>query len=601
MRFCTYNCCSLKKNIDLIRELTNNQIELIFLQETFVTSSDTFILDYIDEYYNCISIPAVYSDKSISNVAGRPMGGISCLYRNNINNLNVKLIKNTNDFMVLQVTYESISFIFVNVYIRSDLGDPASLALYLENLSIIEFLLEDIDYESIFLLGDFNADPFSGRAWDNLKDFFETHQLECFDFNNLRNSDYTYMSYSSGHTKWLDHIIGRTMNGVAVRSVEVLYDVIGSDHLPLLCEIAVPNLISDNVSSIVTTPQSSPDMYVDWASLNREELASICDNACEIQGCFEDNYSLNCHDVNCDKSDCLELIDDLYDLIVSSVESSSMVFLKEKTRKSKYKVIPGWNRIVKSSYLDFRDKYKVWCERGRPRDHFTFDQMRISRSVFKDKLKDCKCNENREIMLSIESKFQSKNMKDFWKEVKSKKGKNSVSNAIDGYTDSDEIVRLFSNKFIPDNFINDDNVIFEDEGFRNCTSENFNTAISSFRFKEYIDLLKTGGGHDNIHSIFLKLASDTFIDNCNYFLNSCFRHNHIPEKLLRGEISPIIKDKKGNKCDSNNYRPIMQSSCLLKFIEIHLVSILEEKINFKPCQFGFIKNMSTNEACLLLK
>ena len=78
-------------------------------------------------------------------------------------------------------------------------------------------------------------------------------------------------------------------------------------------------------------------------------------------------------------------------------------------------------------------------------------------------------------------------------------------------------------------------------------------------------------------------------------------HCFIPKRLLRGDISPIVKDKKGNKSDSNNFRPIMQSSCLLKILEMHILSILDDKIMFTPNQFGFVKNLSTTEACFLLK
>ena len=36
LRICTFNCCSLKKNIDLVRELTSKCSDIIFLQEILV-------------------------------------------------------------------------------------------------------------------------------------------------------------------------------------------------------------------------------------------------------------------------------------------------------------------------------------------------------------------------------------------------------------------------------------------------------------------------------------------------------------------------------------------------------------------------------------
>ena len=68
-----------------------------------------------------------------------------------------------------------------------------------------------------------------------------------------------------------------------------------------------------------------------------------------------------------------------------------------------------------------------------------------------------------------------------------------------------------------------------------------------------------------------------------------------------GDINPIIKNLKGNTTDSSNFRPVMQSSCLLKIFELHILSYLEEKIHFNIRQFGFKKGSSTADACLLVK
>ena len=108
-------------------------------------------------------------------------------------------------------------------------------------------------------------------------------------------------------------------------------------------------------------------------------------------------------------------------------------------------------------------------------------------------------------------------------------------------------------------------------------------------------------GHDGIHSHFLKNASDRFLDGLSHFMNSCFIHCVFPEDLLKGDINPTIKDLKGNVTESSNYRPVMQSSCILKLFEMHILSILEEKISFNDRQFGFEKGTSTADACFVLK
>ena len=85
------------------------------------------------------------------------------------------------------------------------------------------------------------------------------------------------------------------------------------------------------------------------------------------------------------------------------------------------------------------------------------------------------------------------------------------------------------------------------------------------------------------------------------FINACYIHCCIPLNVLKGDINPTIKDSNGNVTESNNYRPVMQSSVILKIIEKHILMILEEKITFNFRQFGFLKGCSTTDACLVVK
>ena len=128
-----------------------------------------------------------------------------------------------------------------------------------------------------------------------------------------------------------------------------------------------------------------------------------------------------------------------------------------------------------------------------------------------------------------------------------------------------------------------------------------NITVSSVTVRKIINSLNLGMGHDLVHSRFLKYANDNLVDNLVNFINLCFRHCYIPTELLKGEITPILKDKKGSISDSNNYRPVMQSSCILKIFESHLLDFLSEKLFFNSRQFGFVKGLSTTHSCLLLK
>ena len=125
--------------------------------------------------------------------------------------------------------------------------------------------------------------------------------------------------------------------------------------------------------------------------------------------------------------------------------------------------------------------------------------------------------------------------------------------------------------------------------------------ISHVTLKKLISNLNPGEGHDGIHAAFLKRSSVKFLDILSRFMMACYSHCCLPVRILSSDINPTIKDAKGNSTESSNYRPVMQSSCILKLFEMHLLQFLEEKIHFNTRQFGFKSHTSTADACLILK
>ena len=128
-----------------------------------------------------------------------------------------------------------------------------------------------------------------------------------------------------------------------------------------------------------------------------------------------------------------------------------------------------------------------------------------------------------------------------------------------------------------------------------------NLKISCRSLRKLIHQLNPGMGHDGIHTGFLKRVSDSFLEVIVCFLNACYSHCYVLGELLKGDINPVIKDAKGNACESSNYRPVMQSSCIIKILKMHILDILDEKVCFNSRQFGFKMGASTTDACYLLK
>ena len=131
LKLCTFNCCSLKKNIDLVRELTSKCFDIIFLQETLVTKDRLGDLAFIDEHYDNIGIGAVYSNKALVANAGKCEGGLACLWKRN-GDFNISKIVIEDKFIVLQVQMGNKNILLVNVYIKSDLWEARTHNAYLD-------------------------------------------------------------------------------------------------------------------------------------------------------------------------------------------------------------------------------------------------------------------------------------------------------------------------------------------------------------------------------------------------------------------------------------------------------------------------------------
>ena len=71
--------------------------------------------------------------------------------------------------------------------------------------------------------------------------------------------------------------------------------------------------------------------------------------------------------------------------------------------------------------------------------------------------------------------------------------------------------------------------------------------------------------------------------------------------MLRGEIRPIIKNCNEDKSDCDNYRPVMNSSCLYKIFEYSLLPKIKHFMTPHEHQFGFRENTGCLSATFVLK
>ena len=100
----------------------------------------------------------------------------------------------------------------------------------------------------------------------------------------------------------------------------------------------------------------------------------------------------------------------------------------------------------------------------------------------------------------------------------------------------------------------------------------------------YVELVSNAINHLKLdkNDCIDRLSSDNF-KNGTHLLNNVYIsllfssmlvHGTAPARLLLSTLVPLIQHKRGNKCDSNNYRAIAISSLLGKLFDIIILLLL---------------------------
>ena len=195
----------------------------------------------------------------------------------------------------------------------------------------MEGYINDVKHDNIFLAGDFNAYPFSGRAWRNLSDFMVTDSLKCFDVTLLEDNSCSFVGCGNAVLKWLDHIIGKEHSNIKVTYVKILNDIVGSDRVPLLTTL---QFFSDfSCSGSLPAKSVSSDSYINWGKLTSVEINDIMNsvdvelmNLCKL-------LIHNCLILDCRDKKHLEMIDAMYENITFSVQNFSHQYAHNEVKK----------------------------------------------------------------------------------------------------------------------------------------------------------------------------------------------------------------------------------------------------------------------------
>ena len=193
-------------------------------------------------------------------------------------------------------------------------------------------------------------------------------------------------------------------------------------------------------------------------------------------------------------------------------------------------------------------------------------------------------------------------------------------NCMDNVTGNENISELFAGKFCnlynSVSFNEDELEVILNENAGDvqvkCTNDIMNGISDKYIHTHsiYVELVSNAINHLKLdkNDCIDGLSSDNF-KNGTHLLNvyisllfsSMLVHGTAPAGLLLSTLVPLIKNKRGNKCDSNNYRAIAISSLLGKLFDIIILKEQCTSLSTDVLQFGFKPHSSTTICTSLLR
>ena len=212
-------------------------------------------------------------------------------------------------------------------------------------------------------------------------------------------------------------------------------------------------------------------------------------------------------------------------------------------------------------------------------------------------------NQNiRTIYNTIDSLYQTHNIKGFWNKIRS--AKKTDRNICDNIK-IDKLLDHFHNKFSESGSVTSElisaSMNMVNDKYRSVEGTKMDSFLSQTRLIKAINKLRLGcaPGIDGITAEHIKYdkGSNLMPHICN-MLSLCIHFGTVPDIYKKGLLIPIPKKSNIDMSLPKSYRPVTISVTFSKLLEIY---ILEEcgDHTFHDLQFGFIENRGTSMAVAL--
>jgi len=513
---------------------------------------------------------------------GRPIGGITVFVRKSFSNL-VSVVGSDDDNRIICVMFACRDLDLLSFGSYFSCCDSSSL--YMDNLlKILGYIESIIDMYAgckVNILGDLSFECSTAYCGYRIFDDFAASLglMSCDDM--VPACSFTYLHASFNQKSFLNHLfISRVLKN-CIHNFYVKEEGFNtSDHFPICFDISVSlvsSATSDEVTKIQEYKWDKKDPYYYYCS--GDLLKSIFHSfACCANSTLCNNSSHEL-DIKIYYSEIIHALTIAADGTIPKVAKSALKHY--------------WSAALTDLKQKSEETYDLWVLCGRPRNGFMYELMKSAKYKYKLAIHDAVKSFKNRFSDKLYEHLLSKDLNGFWRMWFAKTSKKilSVSN-VDGKTSSRDIAGTFKTKFDLQSCTGNAAMGLDSMFNSNCIIDNWLFTVKDVDYVLHHHI-KSGkaAGIDNLTAEHLFYYHPSITVHLSNLFNLMLKHSYVPSQFGLGIIVPLVNDKNGNVCSSDNYKGITTSPLISKVFEYCLMLKFENFLYSSDLQMGFTKKL----------
>ena len=542
--------------------------DLIVVEEHWLASPQLHYLNDVDLDFKC------YSRSSMDNAlceglhTGRPFGGVAILYKKHLDGIISFVAADDGRVVCVKLITNDVHLLIFGCYFPYNDHSMLYTNAVSSVVGFIESVIDDHPGFKACIIGDLNFECYAGNSgYEVFKNFAYAHNLVCCDDIEDSKLGFTYHHDALGHKSLLDHLFIDASLKPLINSFSIIQDGANtSDHLPIVANINVG--ITSNVCSPHNKKSKCSKLIKEYR-WDKGDLIHYYDTTRILLDKIHHNFACENEKSCCHVQDHCFDINVYYAEIINCLKNAAERHIPRMPRSA---LKHYWSAELDELKQGSQDTYELWVSFGRPNTGDIYQLMRNAKYRYK--------LATRKIIRSFENKFSDelyeslshKNFSGFWKTWQSKcVNKKSVVTSIDGKHDDFEVAECFKSKFS----ILAESCVGDSQTIRPTIVSDEDTDISDWLMsvedvdKVVFESMKRGKspGLDSVVIEHVLFSHPSVMVHLTRLFNIMIKHGFVPNSFGEGVIVPLLKDKSGDVCSSDNYRGITLSPVISKIFE----------------------------------